>query len=288
MSIGSKTFLVLVLSAFVIKAIRKEDKKHRDTNKLVIRSITDVSPNVKLFEFKIPPSFGSFNVPIGCYLSAHAEINGKSVTRNYVPITGNDTNTFFLLIKRYDKGIMSSYIHTLKPGNAIELTNPINSFKYIKNANKTMGFLSAGTGIVQPFQIIKGILESSEGMGDDTNILLVYQSHSNADILLRKEIERLAGIYSMRFQVVLYISTKDETNSFSPEYIENAETSSQIFIGKVIQLYGRVDEISIKKLLVPSICEFVCVSGPDSFNEDMKKYLVNENHTFGNSLYVFS
>jgi len=241
---------------------------------LTVQSVKDISPNVRLLGFKIPRSFGHpKNIPTGCYLNARAVIDGKIVTRSYtplqcLPLETHDLKTFSLLVKRYEKGMMSPHIFSLKAGDTLYLSNPIHSFKYVKNAHKTMGFVAAGAGITHPLQIIKGMLE----LGDETNITLLYQTDSHADVLLREEIERLAKTYSKRLQAFFYIATQSPHDTV---------------VGTVQQITGYIDEDSIKTLLAPSVCEFVNVCGPDGFNEAMKEALIKTGHVFGESLYFF-
>ena len=125
--------------------------KNKDTNQVInaatftkfhILDIIKVSYNTKLFRFEIP--FGkSLNLPIGRHLSVRAHVNGTNVTRAYTPTSKpNQKGYFDLLIKRYEYGKLSSYVHTLKIGDAVDIRGPIGRFKYEKNLYQSIGLIA--------------------------------------------------------------------------------------------------------------------------------------------------
>ena len=59
------------------------------------------------------------------------DANGKPVIRPYTPISRSDTpGELTFLIKKYDNGLASKYIHGLKPGDKLAIKGPIPKFPY--------------------------------------------------------------------------------------------------------------------------------------------------------------
>jgi hypothetical protein len=76
--------------------------------------ITKVSHNVKLLRFEIPHS-KSLNLGVGRHITLCADIDGNKVLRPYTPTSRSDQQGYFdLLIKSYEYGKMSRYLHNLK------------------------------------------------------------------------------------------------------------------------------------------------------------------------------
>ena len=62
-----------------------------------------------------------------------ATIKGEIVERKYTPISRSDVkrNSFELLIKVYEKGLMSSYVNNMKVGDKIQVAMPYGRFNYL-------------------------------------------------------------------------------------------------------------------------------------------------------------
>jgi cytochrome-b5 reductase len=58
-----------------------------------------------------------------------------------------------LLVKKYEGGEMSTFIHNLKIGEFIEISQPIESFSYQKNKFKEIFMIAGGTGITPMIQV---------------------------------------------------------------------------------------------------------------------------------------
>lgn len=58
-------------------------------------------------------------------------MKGRPVIRPYTPISRSDTpGELAFLIKKYDNGLASGYIHGLKPGDKLAIKGPIPKFPY--------------------------------------------------------------------------------------------------------------------------------------------------------------
>ena len=90
--------------------------------KFKIIKTDQVSKDTKLIRVQIPNSVQnksqSLGLPIGRHITVQAVIDGAKVMRPYTPCSKpNEVGYFELLIKSYEFGKMSSYIHSLTVGS---------------------------------------------------------------------------------------------------------------------------------------------------------------------------
>jgi cytochrome-b5 reductase len=94
-----------------------------------------------------------------------------------------------LLIKKYPGGPVSSYVHSLKPGDYLEVKGPNTTIPYKANSKKQIGMIAGGTGITPMLQIVHEILKNPN---DKTEISLVFANIAHEDILLKERLDKLA------------------------------------------------------------------------------------------------
>ena len=93
-----------------------------------------------------------------CFMIKGNDEDGKVVARPYTPTSLNDEKgKFEILIKSYPQGKVSSYLHSLKVGDSIEVKGPFPKIKYTANMKKKIGMVAGGTGITPMLQIIKEV-----------------------------------------------------------------------------------------------------------------------------------
>nr|CAB3472034.1 unnamed protein product [Digitaria exilis] len=183
-----------------------------------------VSHNSELFRFSFDPTT-KLGLDVASCLITRApigeEVEGrrKYVIRPYTPISDPDSKGYFdLLIKVYPDGKMSQYFASLKPGDVVEVKGPIEKLRYSPNMKKQIGMVAGGTGITPMLQVVRAILKNPDdntqvagGTGitpmlqvvrailknpdDNTQVSLIYANVSPDDILLKKELDRLASSY---------------------------------------------------------------------------------------------
>ena len=155
----------------------------------------DVSPNTKLIRVELPPDSTSGLTVASCVV-ARAEIDGKAVTRPYTPVSLNSQVGFVdFLVKVYPApgGVMSRHITSLRPdADVVEIKGPFKKLEYKPNMKKRVGMIAGGTGVTPMLQIIREILSNPEDM---TQVSLVFANVTEADILLREELDALAYLY---------------------------------------------------------------------------------------------
>jgi cytochrome-b5 reductase len=130
------------------------------------------------------------------------DFDGSDAARPYTPISDNSMlGKFELLIKRYEGGAVSQYLHSLEPQATVE-------FKHIKfnvkapypfegKSNFTM--LCAGTGVAPIYQALHKLMRTP---GDSRKVTVIYGNLSPEDILLRTEIDEMVKAAPDRLKVV--------------------------------------------------------------------------------------
>lgn len=119
---------------------------------LPLKSVEPYNHNCAIYSFGLPEGQAALLPVASCvYLEAsenHANAlrddKGKPVHRPYTPISPNDyPGEVQFLIKRYDGGKMSQYIHSLKPGEPIAIKGPLPKIKYESESCSGYSFVRA-------------------------------------------------------------------------------------------------------------------------------------------------
>lgn len=175
---------VLFLSSKERKVLNKEKFQ-----KFPLIQKTILSHNSGIYRFGLPKPSDILGLPIGQHISISANINGKDIVRSYTP-TSNDAERgyFDLLIKSYPTGNISKYIAELEIGDSIDVRGPKGFFEYTPNMCTHFGMVAGGTGITPMYQIINAIISNPE---DKTQVQLIYGNQTEADILLKKELDHI-------------------------------------------------------------------------------------------------
>eukprot|EP00924_Labyrinthula_sp_SR-Ha-C_P006670 maker-scaffold_29-snap-gene-1.1-mRNA-1 protein AED:0.01 eAED:0.01 QI:259/1/1/1/1/1/2/64/298 len=151
--------------------------------------------NTSLYRFKFDDPKQISGLSVASCLMVKAEVNGKSVSRPYTPVSMNDqTGHLDLLIKTYPApgGIMSRHVDSLNLGDKLEMKGPFMKLKYEANMKKKIGMVAGGTGITPMLQIIRQVLADPE---DKTKLTLIFANVTEEDIILRKELQALQVLH---------------------------------------------------------------------------------------------
>lgn len=201
-----------------------------------------VSPDTRIFRFKLHHPDQRLGLPIGQHMYVRATIDGKDVQRAYTPVSSdNNVGYFDLLIKVYfanvhpkfpEGGKLSQYMEKLEIGDSIEVKGPVGRFEYLGNGKfrvrkgkdehvehivKKFAMIAGGTGITPMRQIIQSIVSNPQ---DRTEVHLLFANQTEADILLREELDALAKS-DARVKVWYTLDRPDEaTWKFSKGFID--------------------------------------------------------------------
>jgi cytochrome-b5 reductase len=73
---------------------------------------------------------------------------GKPIIRPYTPISPSDKESeLVLLVKKYDNGNASKYIHSLKPGESLSMKGPFPKWDYKINEFDEVALIGGGSGM---------------------------------------------------------------------------------------------------------------------------------------------
>ena len=124
----------------------------------------EVSHDTTIYGFGLPEK-QSLNLPVCACLLLKAPgcgADGADAVRPYTPISDNSMlGQFELLVKRYEGGAASQYLHSLPLGSTVD-------FKHIKfnikaqypfEGKTTFTLLAAGTGVTPMYQALWKLLE---------------------------------------------------------------------------------------------------------------------------------
>ncbi|KAH0342558.1 cytochrome b5 reductase-like protein, partial [Aureobasidium melanogenum] len=178
-----------------------------------------LSRNTYRFVFKLPKDDMVLGLPIGQHLSIRGEVNGKTVSRSYTPVSNNhDKGELRLVIKMYPDGqLTGGYLEDLKVGDEVEFRGPKGAMKYGRGLANEIGMIAGGTGITPMYQIIRAICENPR---DKTKVTLLYGSVSENDRLLCKELDEFAEKYPDNFRVIHVLSDPSEEWKGARGYID--------------------------------------------------------------------
>ena len=154
-----------------------------------VRSISDASPRVKLFELELaePVKFraGQF------YDIRLTAADGYQAQRSYsITSSPDDLSTIELAIELISDGEVSSYFHeAVGVGEQIEVRGPIGGhFTWNPSLPKPVLFVGGGSGLAP----IMSMLRHRQTSGSHTPALLMFSVRSHADILFREELEKMS------------------------------------------------------------------------------------------------
>ena len=218
----------------------------------------------------------SLNIKIGQHLIMNGR-NGESdnsvISRAYTPLFDADLDSmgcFKIVVKLYQNGKMSKIFKSLKENNITEWRGPYGDYDYVRNSNKVLLMLGAGTGIAPMYSIAKSIVEDDF---DETSVHLLFACRKFEDILLRNEIQALTLYWNFSAEIYLSQTTSEElkTQSRYGETIHN----------------GRIDKDVVKKELETKLDQvFVLICGTNPFNKDMMNFLKQSGLT-ENKIHLF-
>ncbi|KAH9949410.1 cytochrome-b5 reductase [Amylocystis lapponica] len=173
-----------------------------------LKRIEDYNYNTAKYVFELPNNATSQLPVASCVLVQPAsdasdpikDSKGELIHRPYTPVSPPDLpGEFVFLIKRYEGGKMSQYIHSLKPGEKIGIKGPLMKIPIKINEFDEVGMIAGGSGITPMYQVLKYALADP---ANKTRYTLVFANVAPRDILLRDEFDALAKAHPATFKLV--------------------------------------------------------------------------------------
>ena len=112
---------------------------------------TEVTHNSRRLVFKLPSEEAIFLLPPCSHVICYNETGTK---RAYTPISaGSRCGEFDLLVKTYEKGVMSTYLTNLEVGASVAMTAKRGAFHYEPSKIERIVMLCGGTGLAPMYQV---------------------------------------------------------------------------------------------------------------------------------------
>jgi len=212
-------------------------------NKFKLREVQPVNHNTSVFVFGLRDPLIPLSLPVASFLLVRANINNEDIVRPYTPIDQDSVGEIRFLVKKYDTGKLSKYLHAMKVGDEIEIQGPLPKIKYSTNMKKHIGMLAGGTGITPMLQVLESILKDPN---DKTRVTLLFGNISEDDILLKSRLDDYSRKFKDQFSVIYTID----------------KAQSPKWKGEV----GYITDAMIKKYMpTPSPDNLILVCGPPGF-----------------------
>lgn len=190
----SIAFIVVVCSAQFYKVWVYRSSIHPGKwNDFELIDKTVISRNSAIYRFQLSREDEILDIPVGHHLACCFTINGKDEIRYYSPISNQfDFGFFDILVKSYEKGLVSSKFASLKEGQTVKFRGPVGKLNYVPNSSKEIGLIAGGSGITPILQVITAIITNRD---DVTKVSLIFANETENDILLKLEIDEIAKKY---------------------------------------------------------------------------------------------
>lgn len=173
-------------------------------------NVRPVSHDTKVYTFGLPPRV-SLSLPVcACILLQGYDANGQPVVRPYTPISSNHvTGQFDLLVKHYDKGVVSQWLASQTAGTLVAFKHiPFNiKAQYPFTGRTKLNMICGGTGVTPMYQ---ALLELASNPSDALQVTCLIANKAVTDILLREELEAIVKQSNGRIKVVHVIGDRPD------------------------------------------------------------------------------
>jgi len=146
-----------------------------------------ITPRVKGFRLRVPGQ--EFDFDPGQHTTVRFESGGEEVVRPYTPTNLPGTDELTLAIKRYDDGLASSFMHTKRPGDTVEI-GPLEGALTLEDPGRDVAFLASGTGLTPMMAMLRQYLRDGDGHAH-----LVLGEKREETIIYRELLNELAAVH---------------------------------------------------------------------------------------------
>ncbi|KAH7155406.1 hypothetical protein B0J13DRAFT_521563 [Dactylonectria estremocensis] len=178
---------------------------------LKVSEVEVVNHNTKRIRFELPEKDQVSGLPVTSAVLTKFKAEGaeKATLRPYTPTSDEDEQGFVdLVVKKYPNGPMSSHIHSLVPGQSLDIKGPLPKYEWTANKHEQVALVAGGSGITPMYQLLRGIFKNPD---DKTKVTLIFGNVTEEDILLKSKFDELENTYPQRFRA-FYVLDKPPTN----------------------------------------------------------------------------
>lgn len=176
--------------------------------------------NTKRFRFALPEDDQVSGLPVtSAVISKYkGPEDEKPTIRPYTPVSDVDERGYVdFVIKKYEKGPMSSHMHDMEPGQRLEFKGPIPKYPWAPNKHNHIVMIAGGTGITPMYQLMRKIFTNPDE--DKTKVTLLYGNVTEDDILLKRELEHLENQFPQRFKAFYLLDNPPKTWNGSKGFV---------------------------------------------------------------------
>jgi ferredoxin-NADP reductase len=145
----------------------------------------ELAPEVHHLDFEVPGR-SELNFIPGQFVSLLEKVDGKEITRAYSIASPRGGNQFALCLNRVPDGLLSSFLFTLRPGEEVEMHEPLGYFT-LRHPGRRAVFVATGTGIAPFRSMLLDHLPRTQ-----PHITLLFGARHEQGLLYREDMERLA------------------------------------------------------------------------------------------------
>ena len=136
-------------------------------------------------DFEVPGR-SELNFIPGQFFSLLEKVDGKEITRAYSIASPRGGNQFALCLNRVPDGLLSSFLFTLRPGEEVEMHEPLGYFT-LRHPGRRAVFVATGTGIAPFRSMLLDHLPRTQ-----PHITLLFGTRHEQGLLYREDMERMA------------------------------------------------------------------------------------------------
>lgn len=207
-----------------------------------------ISSNTKHYVFELNnPDEVSGLVTASCVMAKYVTAKGSNVIRPYTPVSDVDQKgTIEFVIKTYPEGKFSKHAWELKPNDTVSFKGPIVKWKWEPNQFKKITLIGGGSGITPLYQLLH---EISKNPADKTKVDLFYGSLSEEDILLKKELDKIAADHKDQINIHYFVDKASDgwkghtghiDKDFLKEHLPGPSGESKVFVCGPPPLYKAI------------------------------------------------
>ncbi|MCL1073903.1 FAD-binding oxidoreductase [Shewanella dokdonensis] len=151
-----------------------------------VSRVENITDDILVIHFRFPPAI-KFNYLAGQYI----DLSYQGIRRSYsIANSKNNLNEIELHIRKVQDGKMSNLLFSsLKENQLMRMEGPKGTF-FVRNNNKTLVFISTGTGIAPVKAMVEDLVQSG-----DTREIFIYWGMKYRSELYEKRLEKLSNEY---------------------------------------------------------------------------------------------
>jgi nitrate reductase (NAD(P)H) len=177
-------------------------------NKTLLHAKTPVSPDTRIFTFKLDHDEQTLGLPTGQHLMIRLRdpVTREAIIRSYTPISQTTKKGFVdVLIKIYADshekvgGKMTKALDAIPVGHWVDFKGPIGKFEYLgrglcavngkQRSVSKFYMICGGSGITPIFQVLRAVMQDKE---DATHCTVLNGNRLVDDILCREDLDVFA------------------------------------------------------------------------------------------------